>query len=236
MRILAQLFLLGCLAGACTAAEAPGYKMTKRYPVPGDGGFDYIVFDGSANRIYVTHGNQVNVLDADSGKVLGKIANTPGVHGIAVVPDLNRGFISEGANARVTVFDTRDFKTVKTFPVDEDPDFVFYDPQTKRVFVCHGDAAEITAIDPAEQTVIGKISLGGVAEAAVLDGKGNGFVNLKDTAQVVEFDPKALSVSTSGRLQDARHRRVWPWIAKMDVYSSVAAAKCWPSWTRRPEK
>src|SRR5690242_14597808 len=94
------------------AAEAPGFKVTKRYPVPGNGGFDYIVFDGSANRLYVSHGTEVNVLDAGSGKVLGNIENTPGVHGVAVVPGLHRGFITDGGNATVTVFDTQSLKTV----------------------------------------------------------------------------------------------------------------------------
>jgi hypothetical protein len=71
-------------------------QVTKKYPVAGDGGFDYIVFDSSSNRLYVSHGTEVNVLDADSGKGLGKIEDTPGVHGIAVVPKLHRGFVTNG--------------------------------------------------------------------------------------------------------------------------------------------
>src|SRR5215467_4230370 len=194
MKTVLGFFMLLVVSGMCMAADAPGFKVTKRYPVPGDGGFDYIVFDSSANRLYVSHGTEVNVLDANSGKVLGEIKNTPGVHGIAVVPGLHRGFITDGGNATVTVFDTNNFQTIRTISVDKDPDWVFYDPQTKRVFVCHGDAEEITAIDPDKQEVVGKIPLGGGAEAAVVDGKGNGFVNLEDKAEVVQFDPKALSV------------------------------------------
>ncbi|MBV8206551.1 MAG: YncE family protein [Acidobacteria bacterium] len=199
MRTTAHIIIASCLIAACCAApaaaeDAGSYKVTKRIPVPGDGGFDYIVFDGSGNRLYVSHGGEVNVLDADSGKLLGTIPNTPGVHGIAVVPKLHRGFITDGGNATITVFNTDNFQTIKTIPVDKDPDWIFYDPQTTRVFVCHGDAEEITAIDPDKEEPVGKIALGGGAEAAVLDGKGNGFVNLEDAAQVVEFDPKALSV------------------------------------------
>jgi len=187
-------FMLLVVSGMCMAADAPGFKVTKRYPVPGDGGFDYIVFDSSSDRLYVSHGTEVNVLDANSGKVLGKIENTPGVHGIAIVPNLHRGFITDGKNASITVFDTNTLETRKTIAVDEDPDFIFHDPKTNRVFVCHGDAGEISAIDPDKEQVVGKIPLQTGAEAAVLDGQGNGFVNLEETAEVVNFDPKALTV------------------------------------------
>jgi DNA-binding beta-propeller fold protein YncE len=186
--------LLIVITGICLAADAPGFKVTKRYPVPGDGGFDYIVFDGSSNRLYVSHGTQVDVVDANSGKVVGTISDTPGVHGIAIVPALHRGFTTNGANATVSVFDTESLKTIKTISVAKDPDFVVYDPQTKRVLVCHGDGAAITAIDPEKEEAIGKIDLGGGAEAAVVDGRGDGFVNLEESAEVVRFDPKAFTV------------------------------------------
>jgi len=186
--------LLAAAALSFGAGEAPGFKLTKRYPVPGDGGFDYVTFDGSSNRVYASHGTEVNVLDADTGKVLGKVADTPGVHGIAIVTDLHRGFTTNGRNATVSVFDTSTFETIQKIPVAEDPDFITYDPRTKRILVCHGDAKVITAIDPAKETVIGKIDLGGGAEGAVLDGHGNGFVNLEEEAEVVHFDPQSLSV------------------------------------------
>jgi hypothetical protein len=147
-KMLARCCTFTAIAVLCVAAEAPGFKVTKKYPVPGNGGFDYIVFDSSSNRLYVSHGTEVNVLDADSGKVLGKVEDTPGVHGIAIVPNLHRGFTTNGGNATISVFDTETFKTLKTISVAKDPDFTFYDPHTKRVLVCHGDAAAITAIDP----------------------------------------------------------------------------------------
>jgi YVTN family beta-propeller protein len=136
----------------------------------------------------------MDVLDADSGKLLGTIDNTPGVHGVAIVPSLHRGFATNGGNGTVSVFDTNTFKTIKSISVEKDPDFIFYDAQTKRVLVCHGDAAAITAIDPDKQEVIGKIDLEGGAEAALVDGKGTGFVNLEESATVVSFDPKLLSI------------------------------------------
>jgi DNA-binding beta-propeller fold protein YncE len=176
------------------AAEAPNFKVAKKYPVPGNGGFDYIVFDKSSNRLYVSHGAEVNVLDADSGKLLGSVKDTPGVHGIAIVPTLHRGFTTNGGNATISVFDTETFKTIKTIAVAKDPDFTFYDEGTKRVLVCHGDAAAITAIDPEKAEVIGKVDLGGGAEAAVVSSKGMGFVNLEEEAEVVSFDPQGLAV------------------------------------------
>jgi len=191
---LAKYFALVATATMCLAAEAPGFKVTKKYPVPGDGSFDYIVFYNSSNRLYVSHGTEVDVLDADSGVVLGKVEDTPGVHGIAIVPNLQRGFTTNGGNATVSVFDTDTFKTIKKISVPEDPDFTIYDPKTKRVLVCHGDASAITAIDPEKEVVIGQINLGGGAEAAVLSANGTGFVNLEESAMLLSFDPSRLSV------------------------------------------
>ena len=194
MRAIVRLTILFGMVAVAMAAAAPGYKLTKKYPLPGDGGFDYVVFDGSSNRVYVSHGTEVEVVDADTGKLLGKVENTPGVHGIAIVPSLHRGFTSNGGDATISVFDTNTFKTLKTIKVGDDPDFIFYDSQSKRVLVCHGDAAAITAIDPEKEAVIGKIDLGGGAEAAVVSGKGMGFVNLEESATEVSFDPQALTV------------------------------------------
>jgi DNA-binding beta-propeller fold protein YncE len=192
--ILTRLLAFFTLATLALAADAPGFKVTKRYPVPGDGGFDYVTFDASSNRIYASHGTEVDVLDADSGKLLGKVEDTPGVHGIAIVPELHRGFTTNGAENTVSVFDTNTFKTIKKIAVDKDPDFVLYDAHSKRVLVCHGDAAAITAIDPEKEAMIGKVALGGGAEATVVSGKGIGFVNLEEEAEVVSYDPVALTV------------------------------------------
>jgi len=182
------------LAALCVAAVAPGFKVTKKYPLPGDGGFDYLFFDTSSNRVYVSHENVVDVLDADSGKVVGKVEGTPGVHGIAIVPALKRGFTTNEGDSTVSVFDTTTFKTIKKISVEKDPDFILYDPGTRRVLVCHSDGAAITAIDPEKQVILGKMALDGPAEAAVVNGKGTAFVNLEDQSEVVSFDPQALTV------------------------------------------
>ena len=182
------------LIGLSAAAESSRFKLTKRYPIGGNGSFDYIVFDGSADRLYVSHENVVEVLDAASGKRLGKVEGTSGVHGIAIVPQLRRGFTSNGGDSTVSIFDVVTFKTLKKISVPKGPDFIFYDRGTDRVLVCHEDAAAITAIDPKEGTVVGKIDLGSGPEAAVVNGKGLGFVNLEADAMIATFDPVNLSV------------------------------------------
>ncbi len=187
--------VLLALASLALAADAPGVKVTKKVSCAWQWhGFDYIVFDGSSNRLYVSHGTEVDVLDADSGTVLGKIEDTPGVHGIAIDPDLHRGFTTNGREATVSAFDTRTFQTLEKIPVADDQDFVRYDPQTHRILVRHGDVAALTAIDPDKDEVIGKIDLGGGAEASTLDEKDNGFVNLEAEAMVASFDPSALTI------------------------------------------
>ena len=216
---LSCILALLCAATLGYAADAPGFKVTTKYAVPGDGGFDYIYFDASSKRLYISHGTEVNVLDADSGKVLGKVEDTQGVHGIVVVPALHRGFTTNGRESTVSVFDTESLKTLTKIPVDKDPDFIFYDPKTAHVLVCHGDAAQITVIDPDKQTVVGKIDLGGGAEASVVDGKGDGFVNLEELATVVNYDPRTLAVkhkypitgckTPTGLAMDAAHDRLF---------------------------
>jgi DNA-binding beta-propeller fold protein YncE len=217
--MLKQIVLALCVAGLSYGAAAPGFKVTAKYAVPGDGGFDYIYFDASSNRLYVSHGTEVNVLDAGSGKVLGKVEDTQGVHGIVVVPALHRGFTTNGRESTVSVFDTNTFKTLTKIPVDKDPDFIFYDAKTAHVLVCHGDAAAITAIDPEKEAVVGKVDLGGGAEASVTDGKGKGFVNLEEEAMVVNYDPQTFAVkhkypitgckTPTGLAMDTAHDRLF---------------------------
>ena len=196
MKAIQQFVTSLALAACCVAADAPGYKVTQKYAVPGDGGFDYVTFDSSTNRVYVSHGAGFDVLDADSGKVLGRVEGSAPTHGVAIVTALHRGFTTNGGDSSVVVFDTTTFKTIKKISVPKDPDFIFYDARSKRVLVCHGDAAMITAIDPEKEAAVGQIELGGGAEAAVVDGKGTGFVNLEEQAEVVAFDPQSLAVKT----------------------------------------
>src|SRR5215510_15844778 len=111
-----------------------GYKVVNRYPVPGNGGFDYLTLDDKSRHLYLSHGTQVDVVDADSGKLLGTISDTPGVHGIAIASAFKHGFTSNGRENKVSMFDPETLKLIKKIDVGKGPDGIYYDPGSKRVF------------------------------------------------------------------------------------------------------
>src|SRR5262249_30401077 len=156
-------------------------------PVPGEGGWDYLTVDEAGRRVYLSHGNQVDVLDADSDELKGTIANTQGVHGIAVAADLGRGFTSNGRANTVTIFDLETLKSLREGKTGRNPDAIIYDPATKRVFTADGGSAGLTAIDAAEGKVAGTVALGGRPEFAAADGAGHVFVNLEDKNTLVKI-------------------------------------------------
>ena len=171
-----------------------GYKVSGRYPIAGTEGWDYATIDSVARRLYISHGTQVEVLDADSGNIAGTIADTPGVHGIAIATGMNRGFTSNGKENKVSVFDTTTLKLIAKIDVGQGPDGIYYDAATKRVFTNNHGSHDISAIDAKTGKVVGTIAVGGDGEQAVIGADGMIFVNLEDKAEVVEFDPKSLEV------------------------------------------
>lgn len=189
----ATQLILTCafLAGAAWAAD---YSVTKKIPIPGQGSWDYLTVDASARRLYVSHGTQVEVLDLDSGTVVGSIPKTLGVHGIAVAAEFGRGFVSNGQTSTVTVFDLKTLKPISEVPTGQKPDAIIYDPATKRVFAFNGDSNSATAIDAATGKVAGTVDLGGGPEFAAPDGKGYVFDNLEDESQVVKINANTLKV------------------------------------------
>src|SRR5215831_6769075 len=130
----------GFLAILALAAAGAGYHVTQTYKIGGEGGWDYLTADASARRLYVSRGTHVIVLDLDSGSTVGDIPDTPGVHGIALAPDLGRGFTSNGRENTVTIFDLQTLKPIgeKVKVSGENPDAILYDPATKRVFTFNG--------------------------------------------------------------------------------------------------
>jgi len=191
--IVASLAML--FVSAAAFAEPPaGYKLEKTIAIPGGTGWDYISVDAEGRRVYVSHGTQVEVLDADSGELKGTIPDTPGVHGIAVAADLGRGFISSGRANNVNVFDLKTMKSLGTVTTGRNPDGIIYDGSSKRVFAFNGGGKSATVIDAADSKVAGTIDLGGKPEGAVADGAGHVFVNLEDTAEVLKLDAKELKV------------------------------------------
>jgi DNA-binding beta-propeller fold protein YncE len=170
-----------------------GYKVETRYPVPGNGGFDYVTIDSAARRLYLSHGTQVDVIDPDTGKLIGTIADTPGVHGVAIASEFKHGFTSNGRENKVSMFDPTTLQLINKIDVGKGPDGIYYDPATKRVFTNNHGTHDITAIDAKSGQVVGTVKVEGDGESAVV-ADGVVYVNMEDTNEVVVFDPKTLTV------------------------------------------
>ena len=191
MRKVAAVSLFAFLV---TSALAANYQITKKIPIPGQGSWDYLSVDVEARRLYVSHSTQVEVLDLDSGAIVGSIPKTPGVHGIAIAPELGRGFVSNGQASTVTIFDLKTLKPTADVPTGQKPDAIIYDPATSRVFAFNGGSNSATAIDAATGKVAGTVDLGGGPEFAAADGRGFVFDNLEDEGLVVKINSRDLKV------------------------------------------
>lgn len=217
--LLCSLLLFPAMAASAQSKSASGYHVSRQLKLGGEGGWDYLTCDAKNRRLYLSRGTHVMVVDADTGAVVGDIPNTPGVHGIAVVPEMNKGFTSNGRDSTVTVFDLKSLKMLKQIPVGKNPDAIIYDPASKRVFTFNGASKDATAIDAQAETVAGTIALGGRPEFAVADEKGDIFVNLEDKSEVLELDSHKLAVENrwplapgeepSGMAMDRKHRRLF---------------------------
>ncbi len=192
MRKVAVLVLSFALL-VTPALATDSYKIAKKISIPGQGGWDYLKVDESARRLYISHGTRVDVLDVDSGEILGNIP-TIGVHGIALAPDLGRGFISDGKAAKVLIFDLKTMKIVQEVAVGKNPDAIIFDPASSRVFAFNGGSNSATAINAADGTIAGTVDLGGGPEFAVADGEGIVFNNLEDESLVLKIDSRKLNV------------------------------------------
>src|SRR5271166_3701787 len=215
--IFAVVAIVGSVASIAVAAD--GYNITKKIPIPGQGSWDYLTVDEAARRLYVSHGTQVEVLDVDSGSIVGSIPKTPGVHGIAIAPELGRGFVSNGQSSTVTIFDLKTLKPIAEVPTGQKPDAIIFDSATSRVFAFNGGSNSATAIDAATGSIAGTIDLGGGPEFAVADGKGFVFDNLEDESLVLKIDARKLTVeqrwptapcaSPSSMAMDRANRRLF---------------------------
>ncbi len=185
--------LLFVFSEASGYAQAPNYKVIRRIPVAGEGGWDYLKVDPDMKRIYISRGTHMTIIDETSGKVLGDIPDTKGIHGIAWAAELNKGFTSNGQADSVTVFDLKTLKPTAEIKVTGgNPDSIIYDPQTKRVFTFNKRGLNATVIDATNNQVVGTIALGGNPEEPALDGKGGLYINLEDKSAISKFDTKTL--------------------------------------------
>jgi DNA-binding beta-propeller fold protein YncE len=213
------VFMMSVLLAGVALAAGSGYHVAATYKVGGDGGWDYLTADAGARRIYISRGTHVMVLDADSGKSVGDIADTPGVHGIALAPELGRGFTSNGREGTVSIFDIKTLATSSKVKVGDNPDAILYDPATKRVFTFNGRSQDSTVIDAASGKVLGTIKLDGKPEFAASDAKGEIFVNIEDKSELTAIDPNKMEVKAkwplapceepSGLSIDRKNRRLF---------------------------
>jgi len=188
--LMAGLVLLAC----SVALNAQQYAISGRIPLEGDSGWDYLFADSVNGQLYVSHGTEVDVVDLASEKPAGKITGMKRIHGIAVANDLNRGYISDGGDDDVIIFDLKSHEVLQKVPAGKNPDGILYDPYSKRVFAFNGRSNDVTAIDAASGKGAGTIALDGKPEFPASDGKGNLYVNIEDKSEIVQIDPQTLKV------------------------------------------
>jgi DNA-binding beta-propeller fold protein YncE len=196
-----------------------GYHKIRKISIPGDGFWDYLTTDPATGRVFVSHGTEVDVVDGKKGEVTGTITGLKLVHGIALAPEFNHGFISDGAANQVVVFDMTTLAKVGEVAAGMNPDGIIYDPASKRVFAFNGRSASATAVDAEKGTLAGTVTLEGKPEFPAPDGKGHVYVNIEDKSEVMEFDSKALTVlnkwplapceEPSGLAMDTKTRRLF---------------------------
>jgi YVTN family beta-propeller protein len=201
------------------AAQDPGYRVLHEYHFPSAGGWDYINVYPEMKRVYVSHGNEVIVMDERSGDSIGVIPNTLGVHGIVFAPEYNKGFVSDGRLNKVTVFDLKTNQVLDSVSTGQGPDGILYDDYSKKVIVNDGRSQDMTMIDASNNQVVKTLPLGGRPETAVSDGAGNIYVNIESKNEVEQIRTSDWTIlqhwpigqgdSPSGLAIDRKHHRLF---------------------------
>lgn len=224
--VLATIFL--AFSDAALAAEpvqdgkkdsAEGYRVLKRVKLGGDGSWDYLTIDSAARRLYIGRSNRVMVVDIDAEKIVGEIGDLQGVHGVTVVPEFKKGFVTCGKEDLVRIFDLSILKVTGQAQTGKKPDASVYDPASKRVFAFNNGGTTATAIDAASGKVLAQIEIGGAPESGVADGKGKVYVNLEDKSAIAVIDthklkllatwPLAPGEEPTGLAIDLKNRRLF---------------------------
>jgi DNA-binding beta-propeller fold protein YncE len=201
----AYLFAAPSCAAAPPAGAGP-WSVVKTLHVGGDGRWDYVTIDPASKLLYVPRSTHTQIIKADTGEVVGDLKDTAGVHGVALVPDLNRGFTSNGRSNNVTVFDLKTMQPLGNVPTGQNPDAIMYDPASKRAIAFNGRSNDATVIvadgDPAaKETVAATIPLGGKPESAVSDGAGHVYVNLEDKSSIAAIDTRSMKVTATWKIE-----------------------------------
>jgi DNA-binding beta-propeller fold protein YncE len=232
--LLAPLLLGAVLANAATMPEQGGkFEIVKRFQIPGTGRWDLLAIDGKRHRLFVSRATHVQVIDTDTGKVVGDIPGTPGVHGIALAEDLNEGFTSNGKGDSVTVFDLATLKVTGNIRISgADPDIILYEPANRHVFTFNGHSDNATMIDAVAHKEIRTIALPGKPELAVNDKSGTIFVNIENKSEIDVIDsgtnrvignyPLGRGREPTGLAFDRKHHRLFAVCANriMDILDS----------------
>lgn len=222
-RLAVAIVLGGSLAVALAAPQKSGYRLLTKYELGAAPGgkeyWDYITFDPSTRRLYISHNTEVKVVDADSGKILGSIGGLTRVHGIALVSHLGKGFISDGGADEAVVFDLKTLNVTSRIKTGGNPDCIIYDPASKHVLTMNGKTSNASVIDPVNDTVAATIDMGGRPEYAVSDGHGSIYDNIEDKNEVVVVDSRSNTIKSRWPIApaeeataidlDAKHHRLF---------------------------
>ncbi len=200
---LIALSLTQATAFAAATPKKADYEVVKRFNLGEPGGWDLLTFDAGKHRLFISRSDRVMVVDTQDGKLLGTIADTQGVHGIALVPSLGRGYTSNGRANTLTEFDLTSLRTLRTLSAGgENPDVVLYDDHSRHLFSFNGRSKDVSVIDPVSGKVITTIPAGGKPELAASDGHGQIFVNIEDTAEIKRIDTNTNKIAAAWKLAD----------------------------------
>ncbi len=201
-RLLAAALLCGVLATPALLAGQQPYRVLDQWKLGGEGGWDYLIVDSPAHRLYLTRGNHVDVVDTQSGKLVGLIAGLKGTHGVAFDTAGKFGYISDGGGNAVVVFDRATLATVATIPAGTNPDGIVFEPATQTVWAFNGRSKDATVIDASTRKVVATIPLPGKPEFPAVDGKGTVFDNIEDKNEIVRLDAHANKLTAEWPLKN----------------------------------
>jgi YVTN family beta-propeller protein len=211
-------WLVGLICSSALGNEL--YQFADQIPIGGDGGWDILTIDTTANRLYLSHATKIVVVDVGKNAVVGEISGTPGVHAFVAVPEFQRGFSSNGKEAKSSVVDLKTLNTVSKIDTGENPDAIVYEPNRRELYVFNHTGNSVTVIDPKNANVITTVELGGSPEfAAVDEAAGRIYCNIENKSEVAVIDsskrrvmarwPVAPGEEPSGIALDARHHRLF---------------------------
>jgi YVTN family beta-propeller protein len=216
---LALVLIISALPLSGGAATKVNYQLAHTFPLPGEGGWDYLTYDAVGKHLFISRGTRVMVIDPRAGAVITEIPDTPGVHGIALAHELGKGFTSNGRENSVSVFDLQTLKPIGKIAIDaKNPDAIIYDPASKRIFTGNGGSENVTTIDATTNTVVGNVALPGRPEFGAA-GNGMVYFNIEDKNEIVAIDartntlvntwPLGMCEEPSGLSMDVAHHRLF---------------------------